>query len=236
MTSNVWGPLRNWVRRDSVIPASCQRTRLSGFRLAKSHADAGIDTARMPTHQAAASQAWLPIGVPIHSPRIVSMIGVNGWCSANHAASRHRVGRHERRADVGQEHQDDRERVRRLGLPASSPTAAASHEIARMNSTMTAMRRATPAVSASGRQPTAAPRRSPARRDEVAEQAGHDVADQHRRAGIGIERKRSTMPLVMSCATADRGRPGAEPGAQHDQPGHDVVDVAPPVLIAPPKT
>src|SRR5690348_5292107 len=36
----------------------------------------------MPAHQATESTALLPIGVPISNPRIVSMNGVNGWCSA----------------------------------------------------------------------------------------------------------------------------------------------------------
>ena len=37
----------------------------------------------MPAHQATATAPPLPIGVPSSRPRIVSMIGVNGWCSAN---------------------------------------------------------------------------------------------------------------------------------------------------------
>jgi hypothetical protein len=35
-------------------------------------------------HQARASMALFPIGVPMRSPRSVSMKGVNGWYSANH--------------------------------------------------------------------------------------------------------------------------------------------------------
>jgi hypothetical protein len=37
----------------------------------------------MPTHQAMATMASPPSGVPLSSPRTVSMIGVNGWYSAN---------------------------------------------------------------------------------------------------------------------------------------------------------
>src|SRR5450759_3644629 len=37
----------------------------------------------MPTHQATAIIALLPIGVPRSSPRVVSMRGVKGWFSAN---------------------------------------------------------------------------------------------------------------------------------------------------------
>ena len=37
----------------------------------------------MPTHHAIATTALLPIGVPISSPRRVSMMGVKGWYSAN---------------------------------------------------------------------------------------------------------------------------------------------------------
>src|ERR1035438_3719710 len=37
----------------------------------------------MPAHQAMARIALLPIGVPVSSPRSVSVIGVNGSCSAN---------------------------------------------------------------------------------------------------------------------------------------------------------
>src|SRR5680860_1620459 len=37
----------------------------------------------MPMHQATAMTPLLPIGVPISRPRTVSMIGVNGWYSAN---------------------------------------------------------------------------------------------------------------------------------------------------------
>jgi hypothetical protein len=37
----------------------------------------------MPTHQATAITALLPIGVPRSSPRVVSMRGVKGWFSAN---------------------------------------------------------------------------------------------------------------------------------------------------------
>src|SRR6266545_4549401 len=37
----------------------------------------------MPAHQATAMTALLPIGVPVSSPRTVSMTGVNGWYSAN---------------------------------------------------------------------------------------------------------------------------------------------------------
>src|SRR3954447_25465265 len=37
----------------------------------------------MPTHQAVAMAALLPIGVPRRRPRTVSMIGVKGWYSAN---------------------------------------------------------------------------------------------------------------------------------------------------------
>src|SRR4029453_19481126 len=35
--------------------------------------------------QASATTASLPIGVPVSSPRSVSMIGGKGWCSANKA-------------------------------------------------------------------------------------------------------------------------------------------------------
>ena len=41
---------------------------------------------RMPTHQAIASHAASPIGVPIRSDRMASMIGVTGWCSAIHCS------------------------------------------------------------------------------------------------------------------------------------------------------
>ncbi len=37
-----------------------------------------------PTHQATAVRVVPPSGVPVSSPRRVSMIGVNGWCAANH--------------------------------------------------------------------------------------------------------------------------------------------------------
>ena len=37
----------------------------------------------MPTHQATAQSGWWSSGVPIHSPRRVSITGVIGWCSAN---------------------------------------------------------------------------------------------------------------------------------------------------------
>src|SRR5919197_2854505 len=37
----------------------------------------------MPAHQATATAASFPIGVPSSSPRTVSMNGVNGWYSAN---------------------------------------------------------------------------------------------------------------------------------------------------------
>ena len=53
---------------------------------------------------------------PSTSPRIVSMIGVNGWYRAKSPSTgRHGVSRHERRADVGDEHQHHGERGRRLG-------------------------------------------------------------------------------------------------------------------------
>src|ERR1700754_3261381 len=37
----------------------------------------------MPVHQAVAMAALLPMGVPRRRPRMVSMIGVKGWYSAN---------------------------------------------------------------------------------------------------------------------------------------------------------
>src|SRR5690349_1982482 len=40
----------------------------------------------MAMHHATATIAFVPIGVPTRSPRSVSIIGVNGWCSANQAS------------------------------------------------------------------------------------------------------------------------------------------------------
>src|SRR5260370_34745890 len=41
-------------------------------------------TSATATHQAVATMALWPIGVPSSSPRIVSIIEVKGWYSANH--------------------------------------------------------------------------------------------------------------------------------------------------------
>src|SRR3954470_22254637 len=40
----------------------------------------------IPTHQATATIPFVPSGVPNSNDRSVSAIGVNGWCSANHAS------------------------------------------------------------------------------------------------------------------------------------------------------
>ena len=49
------------------------------MRREKAIPDSATDSARMPAHQAMASQGAFPTGVPFSRPRTLSMIGVIGW-------------------------------------------------------------------------------------------------------------------------------------------------------------
>jgi hypothetical protein len=61
----------------AMMPDQCARSRLYAARAHR------YPTSAMPMHQATARMALLPMGVPISSPRSVSMTGVKGWYSAN---------------------------------------------------------------------------------------------------------------------------------------------------------
>src|SRR5262249_905098 len=78
-------PRRNRVRRgDSCRPASglarAGRDHARFVNVERAHSQ---PTSVSPTHQAIAVIAVVADGVPFNSPRMVSMIGVNGWYSAN---------------------------------------------------------------------------------------------------------------------------------------------------------
>ena len=60
----------------------------AAVRCRNSQDAAANDTARMPAHHAHAIHASWPTAAPvevcpIHRPRMVSTMGVNGWCPAN---------------------------------------------------------------------------------------------------------------------------------------------------------
>ena len=63
----------------------------------------------MPTLQATVAMALLPIGVPVRSPRSVSVAGVNGWyCGELSEPGRHRGDEHEAAAEEGQQGEEHR--------------------------------------------------------------------------------------------------------------------------------
>ena len=153
---------------------------------------AAAERATRQMHQAIAMTAsWAvlaPVDVcPIHSPRMVSMIGVNGCTlamSPQHGG--HRVSRNECGADIGKEHEHHGERGGRL--------RRACEESDRRPPARTG--RARRARSWRRRLPSRAASRSDASRseadadhqrggDQVASEAGHDVANEERRTAIG---------------------------------------------------
>ena len=158
---------------------------------------------------------------PIHSPRMVSTIGVNGWCAANPrshpgivAAGTNAV------LTYGMNMSTNVTELAASALCASRPTAAASQDSARMNSTIIPAAPAQPATEASGRQPTARPTPITSAvairlRSRLAVMCPTSTEEPL----IGMDRNRSTMPLLMSVATATAVVPAPKPAHSTIRPG-----------------
>ena len=175
-----------------------------------------------------------PTGVPSSSPRSVSMIGVTGWCAAKPCShDGHRVDRDERAAGVRQEHHEEREPVRRLGRAGEQADRGGQprhgEDEREQDRRPTASQASGVGVRAGSRAPRATPITSTVDATLRATLAATWPAST---AGppTSIERKRSMIPPVMSCADAHRGRRRAEAGAQQDDARHDVGDVVVPGL------
>ena len=106
------------------------------------------------------------------------------------------------------------------GLPTSRPNVAASHDMARMNATIMATAASHRAGESVGRQPT--PRPTPIT-SAVASRLRARLATMcpasTDEAWIGIERNRSTMPLLMSVATTTAVVPAPNPAHSTIRPG-----------------
>src|SRR5699024_189913 len=114
------------------------------------------ETRPIAAHQPIAHHAWSPIGVPIHSPRRVSITGVTGWCSANprSAAGSVSVGTNAL-LTYGTNMITKVNALAPCAPRTSRPAAADSQEIARMNVATSDAAASHSSGVASGRQPTA---------------------------------------------------------------------------------
>ena len=166
------------------------------------------------------------------SPRTVSMIGVNGWYSANQrSAVGMRVGRDETAAQEGQEHEGHGQVARRLdavGRPCPSATESQMSANEAIASTPnTASHSSGPAV---GRNPssTATPRTS-AMPSIVWIRLPTTCPVSTETRAMAIVRNRAMMPSVMSIAT-DTAVLVAAPidRDQQDSRGHVVEVLGPP--------
>ena len=80
------------VARPAIEPATASACEAAqAVRRRNSTPVAASATAIIPVHQAMASDALSPIGVPISSPRSVSITGVAGWCSAKPCSHEEKV-------------------------------------------------------------------------------------------------------------------------------------------------
>ena len=190
-------------------------------------AGAADHDARRRTRRCATS-ASLPTGMPSSSSRSVSAIGVTGWCSAiqrgRRASCRRgrtrstRTARRRRRTCIA---------LAASTLLASRPKHAASQEIAVISASSrpaTASQSSGPGLGAeAGEQRDADHEQG---RDDVARDAGGDVAGQHR--GGGDRQRAEAVDHAGGHVErdGDRGARRAEARAQDDDPGDDVVDVA----------
>jgi aminoglycoside phosphotransferase (APT) family kinase protein len=158
---------------------------------------------------------------PIHSPRMVSITNVNGWFAATGRSTAGMV-----RAGTnavlryGMNMSTKVAAFAASGLRTSRPNAAASHDIARMNAVTTATAATQAPGEPVGRQPT--PRPAPIT-SAVARRLRARLATMWParidEPWIGMERNRSTMPLVMSTATATAVVPAPNPAHSTIRPG-----------------
>src|ERR1700722_15649058 len=198
--------------------------------------------------RAATSAPWpteAPVEVrPIQSPRMVSITGVNGWLAAIGRSTAGSVRAGTNAVDrYGRNISPKGAPFPPWGLLTSGPRAAGSHDMARMNATIMAIAPSHLIGESVGRQPTPRPT---AITSAVASRLRARLATMcpasTDEAWIGIERNRSTIPLLLSganraaraaappvCAAPHHDGVGARPesGAEHDQAGNHVVDVLP---------
>ena len=183
----------------------------------------------MPTLQATATTALVPIGVPVSRPRRVSVAGVNGWYSANwREPGRHRRGEHEAAAE------ERAASVRNIGvllavstLLAARPSAVASQISANANSVrrpIEASQSSAPAVGAEAERDGDAEHDADA--DEGLDEAGEHVAGED--GGAGDRHRAEAVDDASGHVHRDDDRGALDGGGDgHEQdPGRDVVEVA----------